>query len=560
MASGRDNGEHAVSDGERTVGVSLDAGHDLAERLPLYGFAAEDEPAAEYSTGIPTLHFILAALRRSKWLWCATAVVGLVLGVGIFVTHPPPFKASTSVVLVPNPDELPTDAILTDVALAQSRNVAERAMRQLGLPQSGQSVSSFLGGYAVTAVTDRVLVITVKAPSSSEAVARAGALATAFLQFRAQQAQSEEQHVLAALQQQITQAKQDIKSLSNEVARLQTLPSAQQGKLASVRAQLSQATSQLPTLQRTVTGSQVSARLSANQLVRGSTVLDRAAPIAHSRFKLPALYAIGGLVAGLVLGMGFVVVRELVSDRLRRRDDVAHALGAPVRLSVGTVRLGGLLGRRGLAAAESDGIRRIVAHLREVVPGNSKRVATLAVVAVDWADVAALSAVSLAVSVAAEGKRVVLADLCSSAPAAALAGVKERGVVRGVTVKGAQLVVAVPGRDGVAPVGPLRRGPAAAGQRPSRELMAACESADFLLTLARLDPSVGGDHLATWASDVVVMVTAGQASWTKIHAVGEMIRLAGMRLASAVLVGADKTDESLGATHTPTPPAPVDVR
>jgi hypothetical protein len=39
--------------------------------------------------------------------------------------------------------------------------------------------------------------------------------------------------------------------------------------------------------------------------------------------------------------------------------------------------------------------------------------------------------------------------------------------------------------------------------------------------------------------------------------VGEMIRLAGMRLASAVLVGADKTDESLGATHTPTPPAPV---
>jgi hypothetical protein len=42
--------------------------------------------------------------------------------------------------------------------------------------------------------------------------------------------------------------------------------------------------------------------------------------------------------------------------------------------------------------------------------------------------------------------------------------------------------------------------------------------------------------------------------------VGEMIRLAGMRLASAVLVGADKTDESLGATHTPTPPAPVDVR
>ncbi len=547
-----------MSDGERTVGTSLDAGDDLAERLPVYdGFAAEEEPAAEYSTGIPTLHFITAALRRGMWLWCATAAVGLVLGLGIFITHPPPFKASTSVVLVPNPDELPTDAILTDVALAQSRSVAERAMHQLGLPQSSLGISSFLAGYTVTPVTDRVLVITAKAPSSSEAVARAGAVATAFLQFRAQQAQIQEQHVLSALQQQVTQAKQHIKSLSDEVARLKALPLAQQGKLASVQAQLSQATSQLPTLQQTVTSNQVSTRLSANQMVRGSTVLDRAAPIAHSRFKLPALYAVGGLLGGLVLGMALVVVRELVSDRLRRRDDVAHALGAPVRLSVGGVRVGGLLGRRGLAAADSGEVRRIVAHLRGVVPRGSKHAAALAVVAVDRADVAALALVSLAVSVAAEGRRVVLADLCGSAPAAALVGVKEPGV-RGVTVKGAQLVVAVPARDGVAPVGPLRRGPAAGLQRPSRELDAACESADLVLTLARLDPSIGGDHLATWASDAVVMVTAGQSSWTKIHAVGEMIRLARIRLASAVLVGADKTDESLGVTHAP--PAPVGAR
>jgi hypothetical protein len=412
-------------------------------------------------------------------------------------------------------------------------------------------------------------------------VARAGALAAAFLQFRAQQAQSDEQHVLAALQQQVTQAKQHIKSLSAEVARLKALPLAQQGKLPSVQAQLSQATSQLPALQQTVTGNQVSARMSTAQMVRGSAVLDAAAPIAHSRFKLPALYAVGGLLAGLVLGVGFVIVRELVSDRLRRRDDVAHALGAPVRLSVGAVRVGGLLGGRGLAAADNGGVRRIVAHLRGVVPLRSGRVAALAVVAVDGVDVAALSLVSLAVSVAAEGKRVVLADLCRSAPAAALVGARGRRGIGAVSVRGTQLIVAVPGLDDGLPAGPLRggsswqqssrelpggsddevpagslrRGSLPGSPRPSRELVAACESADLLLTLAQLDPSIGGDHLATWASDAVVMVTAGQSSWTKIHAVGEMIRLAGVRLASAVLVGADKTDESLGMTHTP--PAPV---
>ena len=42
-----------------------------------------------------------------------------------------------------------------------------------------------------------------------------------------------------------------------------------------------------------------------------------------------------GLIAGLVLGLGIVVIRALLSDRLYRRDDVARALGAPVKLSVG---------------------------------------------------------------------------------------------------------------------------------------------------------------------------------------------------------------------------------
>ena len=54
----------------------------------------------------------------------------------------------------------------------------------------------------------------------------------------------------------------------------------------------------------------------------------------------------------------------------------------------------------------------------------------------------------------------------------------------------------------------------------------------------------------TWADDAVVVVTAGRSSWTKIRAVSEMIRLASVHLVSAVLVGADKTDESLGVTYT----------
>ena len=49
---------------------------------------------------------------------------------------------------------------------------------------------------------------------------------------------------------------------------------------------------------------------------------------------------------------------------------------------------------------------------------------------------------------------------------------------------------------------------------------------------------------------VVVVVTAGRSSAERIHAVGEMIRLAGIDQVTAVLVGADKSDESLGMPGT----------
>ena len=137
----------------------------------------------------------------------------------------------------------------------------------------------------------------------------------------------------------------------------------------------------------------------------------------------------------------------------------------------------------------------------------------------------------------------------SGAPAAGLLGAKGPGVhevsADGARLSPRSLTLPIRARR-PAQAHVTRAQPAVAG-----ELAAACASADLLLTLITLDPSVGGEHLATWAADAVVVVTAGRSSWTKIHAVGEMIRLAGTRLVSAVLVGADKTDESLGVAPTP---------
>ena len=55
----------------------------------------------------------------------------------------------------------------------------------------------------------------------------------------------------------------------------------------------------------------------------------------RSRFKTLGEYFGAALGGGLVIGLAIVIVQALVSTKLRRRYDVAQALGAPVRLSIG---------------------------------------------------------------------------------------------------------------------------------------------------------------------------------------------------------------------------------
>jgi hypothetical protein len=361
----------------------------------------------------------------------------------------------------------------------------------------------------------------------------------------------------------------DLASQISQVQSQQTSQS-QQARLKSLQNAHTQAEITLGTLQETIAGTQ--AGTSTISSVTGSVVLDPASPTVKSKSKTILEYGAYGLLAGLALGLGIIVVGSVVSDRLRRRDDIARALGVPVRLSVGHVRLKRRLlpGRRGLAAAADPEVRRIVAHLRTAVPQRDRK-AALVVVAVDDPGIAALSLASLAVSFAKDGRSVVLADLAVGAPAAALLAGKGPGVGR-INARQSQMTLAVPDIDEVAPIGPLTAAPdaaarhaaarhaaapdaaasnaAAPGERErskfTRDVASACASADILLTLVTLDPGIGADHLATWGGDAVAIVTAGRASWAKIQAAGEMLKLARMRVISAVLVGADKSDVSLG--------------
>jgi capsular polysaccharide biosynthesis protein len=541
-----------VSDTDQTVTWLPRTGDEPPARLPAFEDPAgvDDRTSAGPASGLVSLGFIGAALRRSARLWCVLAIVGLVVGGAYYVARPPAQKATVSLLLVDNPNQNPADEIQTDMALASSYPVAAGVISQLGLPQTP---STFVGTYTVAATTSQVLTITVSAPTSNEAVQRASAIATQYLKFRAQYAETQQQETNVQLNQQVTQAQQQLDSVNSQISQVSAQPStpSQQAELKKLKAQRTAASNNLTSVQQQVTQTLVSTQMVTQSMVQGSEVLNAAVPVKHSSLKGALLYAIGGLFGGLVLGMIIVIVGAVTSDRLRRRDDIAYALGAPVRLSVGTIRESRWvprLPRR--AASQRRHMERVVEHLRSAVPQNSRGPAGLAVVAVDNAQTVAQAVAALAVSGSKLRWRVVVADLSTGSYAARLLGAAGPGMST-VSPEGAPIVVMVPAADDVAPIGPLR-GHAQGKEhaQPDEALAAACARADLVLSLVTLDPSFGGEHLATWATDVVAVVTAGHSTMVRIHAVGEMIRISGARLSSVVVVGADQSDESLGLTST----------
>lgn len=528
------------------------ADDDLPDRIWTHGdfTPVQEFPVAELTAGYTSGAFIKAALRRRVRFWGAIAFVGLLLGFGAYVEFPPAYHATATLLVTNSPNENPTTAMNTDAKIAQSLPVGKRVVRQLGLQQS---VTNFMAASTVTVITDQVLAITVGAPSANAAVTRTNALATAFLQFRAAYLDIQQQDLVAELNQQQEQAHKHLDSIKAEIQLVSAEPSSQtqQAKLKSLQAQEADASNALGQIKAYVVGTIASSKTTMDSMVQGSKVLDPATLAKHSRVKSVALYVAGGLVGGMAVGMGIVVVGALVSDRLRRRDEVAEAFGVPVGLSVGVLRTPRwlkVIPRR--SAQRNLDMRRVVAHLRNKLPGSSRGPASLAVVAADDAHVAAQAVASLAVSYASEGKRVIAADLSGRADLARLLGVKDTGM-HPVSRGGTNFLVTVPEPDDVAPVGPLQG--SALSDVPAQAdeaLVAASNSADVLLTLATLDPALGSEYLTTWATDAVVIVTAGQSSEERIRSVRAMIELAEIRLDSVVLVEADKSDQSLGVSST----------
>ncbi len=197
----------------------------------------------------------------------------------------------------------------------------------------------------------------------------------------------------------------------------------------------------------------------------------------------------------------------------------------------------------------------MVRHFDQRINWAERPVPSLAVVSVDDVRACSLAVASLAVSVAEEGKHVLVADLTDKGQLAAKLGVKKAGTHESqFSEPGRRIDVHLPDHDAGPAEGCYRR--LGDNNRPGGsgdvQLDAAWDVADLVLVLATLTPALGADHLSSWASRAGVVVTAGRSTITKIRATGEMLRLAGLEIATGVVLHADRTDEGAGVAEAET--------
>jgi len=518
-----------------------------------------DEREAEI-TGSPrpllgTWHYLRTSLRRERKTWVGLGVCGALIGLAVLLLLPPSSKATVTL-LMAHPASLDgPSAMGTDVSLLNTREVADRTVRQLGIPLTPEQ---FQATVSSEPVTTEILMITVAAPDNAAALSRADALTRQYLAFRTTQLRSLSGGLVDGYNKRIAGLDEQVSTLTGQYNRLVKEGATTSNQAQELIARRTGFENQIYDLQQL----KESASLSTEAAVSSTHVVDQPRLLRHSTKRTAVLGVGSGLVLGTALGVGFVLFRALTSDRVRRRHDVALALAAPVRFSVGSLGSGkGLAAkllpwrRRRLGWRRHD-LETLVQGLTHAVltPGGSEGTTRqgpastggrgpsqgLALAAVGNAQVAGAVLAALAVHLKGLGLTVFLVDLSTSG---ALASDAERGE--------AALDVLRP--DGVPGLARGPRGGETATALPLRPVDPWHErwsTADVVLVLAEVDPGIDAENLATWVSQVVPLVTAGLSTPELLESTGELVRAAGLSLPFALMVGSDPSDQSAGLTGT----------
>ncbi|MEV7810979.1 Wzz/FepE/Etk N-terminal domain-containing protein [Streptomyces flaveolus] len=455
------------------------------------------EPSA--TTPLLDLHALVVAVRRRRRLWCAMALLGLLAGAAVAVLMPPPPTAVTKV-LVAHKEDQPNDTgtlIRTDVEVLGTTRIAEKALRSLN---SSEDPEDFMRDYRGTGVTNNLLQITVTGDSDAEAVARAGALADAFVADHVRRMRATANAEAKALLDQRDRMKDELAQVNKDIGdrspETETDPQ-ESASIESLFARRAELTTRIADFNQRAE----EARVGTPQVIAGTEIVDAPRPVKHSLPKAAATDAAIGLVLGLVLGLALAAVGVVVADRPVLRRDIAANLGASV-----IAELPRRSGRRWRRRRTRVTRERLTAHLARTVRDSTEPVSLLELGC-------------------ARGTSVIALDLA-----------------RAMAQEGAVTVV-----DGLP-------GPQLADRRPkpgdptvvSGERAAAVPPQERRLGVGSVAPGTAWTDLRHLGTQTVLVVRAGHGSAAWLHTVARQLADQHIAVIGVVLIDPDPRDRTDG--------------
>jgi len=278
------------------------------------------------ATPLLDLQALVVAVRRRRRLWGAVALLGMLAGAAVAVLLPPAPAAVTKV-LVAHQEDQPNDTgtlIRTDAQLLATSRIADQALKILKSPEKPED---FMKDYRGTGLTNNVLEIDVTGKTDAEAVARAKALAEAFVADHAKRINDIANANAQGLLDQRDRMEAELADVNKTInGRSPDTDPKDAANLESLFARRAELTSQISDFGQRAE----EARVGAPQLVAGTQIVDAPRAVRHSLPKALVTDGVIGLVLGLFLGLALAAVGVVVADRPVLRRDIAANLGASV--------------------------------------------------------------------------------------------------------------------------------------------------------------------------------------------------------------------------------------
>ncbi|MEV0320210.1 Wzz/FepE/Etk N-terminal domain-containing protein [Streptomyces sp. NPDC050658] len=443
------------------------------------------------------LQALVVAVRRRRRLWCAMALLGLLAGAALAVLKPPPPSAVTKV-LVAHAEDQPNDTgtlIRTDVEVLGTTRIAEKALKSLN---SSENPEDFMADYRGTGLTNNLLQIEVTGESDADAVARAKALADAFVADHVRRMRATAEAEAQALLDQRERMRDELAEVNEEIGgRSPEGDSEESASIETLFARRAELTSRIADFAQRAE----EARVGTPKVISGTEIVDAPRAVRHSLPKSAATNAGIGLALGLVIGLALAAVRAVVADRPVLRRDIAANLGASVIAEL-PHRSGRLWQRRRTRVTRE----RLTAILARAARGSTE---PLSLLELGCARGTSTIAVDLAGVLAADGPVVIVDGL----PGPQLAGRRQR-----------------PGDPAVV----------------SGERAAAVSRQDRRLGVGSVAPGTAWTDLQYLGTQTVLVVRAGHGSAAWLHTVARQLADQRIAVVGVVLIDPDPRDRTDG--------------